>query len=79
MRERRFRDFWEVDEGDETLTESEGAINFMVIEMGIGSSQELPSGNVMADRSRVDGVDLGEGEVCGDLCDAARPKRWVAQ
>jgi len=74
VRERRFRVFWEVDEGDETLTESEGAINFMVVEMGIESSQEVPFGNVMAGRSRVDGIDLGDGEVCGELCDASRSR-----
>jgi hypothetical protein len=32
-----------VDEGDDTLTEScEGAVNFMVIEIRVGSLQELP-------------------------------------
>ena len=34
-----------VDEGDDTLTEScEGAVNFMVIEIRVGSLQELPGG-----------------------------------
>jgi hypothetical protein len=32
-----------VDEGNDTLTEScEGAVNFMVIEIRVGSLQELP-------------------------------------
>jgi hypothetical protein len=37
-----------VDEGDDTLTEScEGAVNFMVVEMRVGSLQKLPFGDVV--------------------------------
>ena len=55
-----------MDEGDDdTLTEScEGAINFMVIEMEVGSLQKLPFGDVVE-------VKFGAG------WDAVRPKIWV--
>ena len=37
-----------MDDGNDTLTEScEGAVNFMVIEMEVGSLQKLPFGGVV--------------------------------
>jgi hypothetical protein len=46
-----------VDGIDDTLTEScEGAVNFMVIEIRVGSLQELPSGGVVVEVSGWIGV-----------------------
>ena len=51
-----------MDEGDDdTLTEScEGAINFMVIEMEVGSLQKLPFGDVVEVKF---GAGCGQAEV----------------